>query len=222
MKRSTIILLGATGVLIAGAWFGRSTGPLGTEEKAELYDDMNACVSANVLTRDECEAQFASARERHLAEAPRFADNGACEAQYGAGQCQPATIAGTNYFLPIMAGILAGRMLGNRRPVQALLPPLRSAQPCAPGFTPLTQPGCVVQRATAGSGTPTGSWRSYTTTRGTTISKSTASSSTVILPRGTVTPRSTSSRSSTTSSSSGVSRGGFGSTARSTSASSSS
>lgn len=220
MKRSSMIFLGATGILIAGAWLGRSTGPLGTEEKANIYDNVNACIVANVLTRNQCEAEFAAAREKHLTEAPRFQNSGACEAQYGSGQCQPATIAGTSYFLPVMAGILAGQMLANRRPAQALLPPLRNQQSCAPGFTPATQPGCVVPRSSSSSSSS--NWRSYSTAGGAAISRNTSGPSTVTVPRGTVTTRSTSGPSSAAAPSSSVTRGGFGSTARSTSASSSS
>ncbi|MBN8534881.1 MAG: DUF1190 domain-containing protein [Rhizobiales bacterium] len=221
MKRSSMIFLGATGILVAGAWLGRSTGPLGHDEKANIYDDVNACITAQVLTRDQCEAEFAAARERHLAEAPRFSSASTCETQYGSGQCQPATIAGTSYFLPVMAGILAGQMLVNRRPAQALLPPLRTQQPCAPGFTPATQPGCLVQRSSSTS-SGVGGWRSYSTSSGGAISRNTSGPTTVTVPRGTVTTRSTTGSSTGSASSSGISRGGFGSTARSTSASSSS
>lgn len=222
MKRSSMIFLGATGILVAGAWLGRSTGPLGNDEKANIYDNVNACVAANVLTRDECEAEFAAASAKHLAEAPRFSSSGACETQYGSGQCQPATIAGTSYFLPIMAGMLVAQRLMNQRQGQALLPPLASQRPCAPGFTPATQPGCVAQRTSTTGSAGAAAWRSYSTTRGTSISRNASGPSTVTLPRTVTAPRSTSTTSTTSAPSSSVSRGGFGSTARSTSASSSS
>lgn len=218
MKRSSMIFLGATGILVAGAWLGRSTGPLGTDEKANIYENVNACVAANVLTRDQCEAEFAAAREKHLNEAPRFSAQRDCETQYGSGQCQPATIAGTSYFLPIMAGMLVAQRLMNQRQGQALLPPLANQQPCAPGFTPVTQPGCVAQRSSSTSGSAGSGRRSYSTTRGASISRDTTGPATVTVPRTSTVSRSTSG----SSTSSNVSRGGFGSTARSTSASSSS
>nr|MCU0820015.1 DUF1190 domain-containing protein [Beijerinckiaceae bacterium] len=144
MKRSSMIFLGATGLLIAGAWLGRSGGPVSDTDKAEIYESLSACVTANAMTRDQCESEFAAAQEKHLKDAPRFPARAECEAQYGSGQCQPATIAGTSYFLPALAGVMiAQRLLGQRQP-QALLPPLRAQQTCAPGFTPATQPGCVV------------------------------------------------------------------------------
>lgn len=218
MKRSSMIFLGATGILVAGAWLGRSTGPLGTDEKANIYENVNACVAANVLTRDQCEAEFAAAREKHLNEAPRFSAQRDCETQYGSGQCQPATIGGTSYFLPIMAGMLVAQRLMNQRQGQALLPPLANQQPCAPGFTPATQPGCVAPRTSSSTSAGGAGWRSYSTTRGASISRDTAGPSTVTVPRTSTVSRSTVG----SSTSSNVSRGGFGSTARSTSASSSS
>jgi uncharacterized protein YgiB involved in biofilm formation len=226
MKRSSMIFLGATGLLVAGAWLGRSGGPISDHDNAQIYDNIGACAAANVLTRDQCEAEFAAAEARHLTDAPRFSAAGDCEAQYGPGQCKPATIAGTNYFLPTLAGVLiAQRLMGQRQP-QALLPPLRAQQPCAPGFTPVTQPGCVVPRAT--DSTSSGSWRSYSTAGGATVSRDAQRSGPVTVPRSITTGRGSvpsvsggASQSSMASSQiSPVSRGGFGSTARSTSSSS--
>jgi uncharacterized protein YgiB involved in biofilm formation len=226
MKRSSMILLGATGILVAGAWLGRSSGPLGHGDvPASIYDDVNACVQANILSRDQCEQEFRTASERHLAEAPRFSGANQCEAQYGAGQCRPATIAGTQYFVPAMVGFLVAQQLASRRS-QALLPPLAQQQPCAPGYTPETQPGCVMRSSNS-------SWRSYTTTGGAFVSRDSSSrrptATTVSRSTTSTTPRTSGSttvsappRSTTSSPSSTVSRGGFGSTARSTSSSSSS
>ncbi len=224
MKRSSMIFLGATGLLIAGAWLGRSGGPVSDTDKAEIYESLSACVTANAMTRDQCESEFAAAQEKHLKDAPRFTARGDCEAQYGSGQCQPATIAGTSYFLPALAGVMiAQRLFGQRQP-QALLPPLRAQQPCAPGFTPATQPGCVMPRSTSSSGGTAGGWRSYSTAGGSTISRDASRSGPITVPRTVTTGRGTAPSATTTSTSSQsstVSRGGFGSTARSTSSSSS-
>lgn len=217
MKRSSMILIGATGLLIAGAWLGRSGGPVSDSDKAEIYESLSACVTANAMTREQCEAEFAAAEEKHLTEAPRFNAQGDCEAQYGPGQCKPATMAGTTSFLPSLAGVMiAQRLLGQRQP-QALLPPLRNQQPCTPGFTPATQPGCVVPRSTSSTGAA-GGWRSYSTAAGTTVSRNASQPGPVTVPRSITAGRGgvPSVQSST------VTRGGFGSTARSTSSSSSS
>ncbi len=218
MKRSSMIFLGATGLLIAGAWLGRSGGPVSDTDKAEIYESLSACVTANAMTRDQCESEFAAAEEKHLKDAPRFNAQTDCEAQYGAGQCKPATIAGTSYFLPTLAGVMiAQRLFGQRQP-QALLPPLRAQQPCAPGFTPATQSGCVVPRSTSSSGSSTAGWRSYSTAGGSVISRDASRSGPVTVPRTVTTGRGT----APSVQGSTVSRGGFGSTARSTSSSSSS
>lgn len=225
MKRSSMIFLGATGLLIAGAWLGRSGGPVSDTEKAEIYESLSACVSASVLTRNECEAEFAAAQEKHRAEAPRFAAQGECEAQYGAGQCQAETRAGTTSFLPTLIGVMiAQRLMGQRQP-QALLPPRRSQQACPPGATPLTQPGCVVPRSSSTTAGFVGGWRSYSTAGGAAVSRDISRPGPVIVPRSVTTGRGSVpsvGASSATSQNSTVSRGGFGSTARSTSSSSSS
>jgi hypothetical protein len=94
---------------------------------------------------------------------------------------------------------------------------LRNQQPCAPGFTPATQPGCVVPRSTSSTGVA-GGWRSYSTADGTTVSRNASQPGPVTVPRSITTGQGgvPSVQSST------VTRGGFGSTARSTSSSSSS
>jgi uncharacterized protein YgiB involved in biofilm formation len=226
VKRSSVILLGATGILVAGTWLGRSSGPLGHGDvQASIYDDVNACIAANILSRERCEEEFRTASDRHLTEAPRFDRAQACEAQYGEGQCRPATIAGTQYFIPAMVGFLVAQQLASRR-TQVLLPPLASQQPCAPGYSPETQPGCVMRSSNS-------SWRSYSTTGGASVSRDTTSRRPIstTVPRSTISvlPRTSGGTvagsapgSTRTSPSSSVSRGGFGSTARSTSTHSSS
>lgn len=222
MKRSTMLMLGATGVLVAGAWLGRSTGPLGQEEPANIYDSVSACITANAMSREACETEFQAASDRHLKDAPRFTAQNQCEAEYGAGQCKPATIAGTSYFLPALAGFMVAQRLMNQRQAQPLLPPRAGQQPCPPGATAATHPACAPRSTTSSSSGAGAAFRSYSTTRGASVSRST-SSSRVIVPRSTGTTAGTVSRSpSSAGSVPSVSRGGFGSTARSTSSSSSS
>jgi uncharacterized protein YgiB involved in biofilm formation len=223
MKRSTAIILGASGVILGAAWLGSSSPEPETE--ASIYANVAECINAGVLSRDTCETEFAAARENHTTRAPRFTGQRDCEAQYGSGSCQPATIAGTSYFIPAMAGFLVATHLANRRQAQALLPPLTSQQTCAPGQTPQTQPGCVVR--SSGGSSSAGGWRSFSTSSGYAVNRSSAASPRVTLPSsvttlpsprtstGPVTARTPSASSST------VSRGGFGSTGRSVSSSSS-
>lgn len=229
MKRSSAILLGASGVILVGAWLGRSQPE--SEAAASIYTSVAECANAGVLSRDTCESEFAAAAEAHTTRAPRFTGQAECEAQYGTGSCRSTTIAGTSYFIPAMVGFLVANHLANRRQAQGLLPPLASQQRCAPGFTPQTQPGCVVAPRSSSGSSSSGGWSSFSTTSGHSVSRSSSASPSVRVPRAATVPSAprTSvgpvvSRSSSSSAvrSSSVSRGGFGTTARSTSSSSSS
>lgn len=233
MKRSHAIALGATGILLAGAWLGSGKQSMDNqadgqrEVDALLYASVQDCITANVLSRESCEAEFASLEQNHVASAPKFADQSTCEAQYGAASCKPATFNGASVFVPAMIGMLVANHLSNRRQAQALYPQQANAQPCAPGQTPLTQPGCVAPRgASSGSG---GGWRSYSTSSGGNVSRNFSNSASSVLrvpanvaaapaARSTLGP--VTSRSSAPSAASTVSRGGFGSTGVSSSSSS--
>lgn len=239
MKRSHAILLGATGIIIAGAWLGSGDDKPETKDAA-IYADVEECVKSAVLTRADCEAQFRDASERHVTAAPKFQSQASCEVEYGASQCKPATFNGASVFVPAMIGFLVANHLSNSRQAQALMPPLRRATPCPPGQTPETMPGCYAPRTTTGSGTSSSSssssgWRSFSTSGGDTVSRrdnapggiakvptSAAAAPAARTTMGAVAPRaaSVSSSSHSSSSSSSVSRGGFGSTGHSSSSSS--
>lgn len=221
MKRSTAILLGATGVVLVGAWLGREP-KREPETDALLFTSVAECLNAGALSRETCENEFAAARESHQSTAPRFTGQGECESQYGSGSCQPATIAGTSYFIPAMAGALIASHLINQRRAQALLPPLaRAGATCPPGQTPQTVPGCVMRSTSSTSG----GWRSFSTATGYSLNRSSSASPGLRVPSDVATrpaPRTSvgpiAPRPSISSSS--VSRGGFGSTASSTSSAS--
>lgn len=237
MKRSHAIMLGATGIILAGAWLG--SGPGSDEARdAAIYNDVDECIRAGVLAGDTCREQFRAANDKHLETAPKFASQSSCEAEYGAAQCKPAAFNGASVFVPAMIGFLvANHLAGNRQP-QALMPPLRRAGPCPPGQTPETMPGCYAPRQQGGSSSSSGSgggsgWRSYSTAGGDTVSRrenapggvAKVPSSAALAPSarasvGAVAPRAPVSRSASSSSST-TSRGGFGSTGRSISSSSS-
>jgi uncharacterized protein YgiB involved in biofilm formation len=100
--------------------------PLAACEEAppaeRLYSSHDACLAENTV--EACADAERQALERHRSEAPRFANQEACEAQMGPGNCEgvPATTgtaAGTaagatggNWFMPAMMGFLLGRTLG--------------------------------------------------------------------------------------------------------------
>lgn len=231
MKRSHAIFLGATGIILAGAWFGRSK-PVETKDVA-MYHDVDECIRAQVLSGDVCREQFREASERHVTQAPKFTSQSACEVEYGANQCKSALFNGASVFVPAMLGFMVANHLSAGRQAQALLPPMRRAQPCPPGMTPETQPGCYAPRqssSTTSSRSSTG-WSSWSTSDGDTVSRSNSNTSGVAkVPAaaaaapaarttfGRVSPRTHYSGSRGFSSS--TSRGGFGSSARSSSSSS--
>lgn len=241
MKRSHVIALGATGIIVAGVWLGRAgnKGVDQTPKDAAIYASVEECIRAGVLGSDICEAEFRKAAEDHLAAAPKFANQQACETQYGASQCRPATIGGSSVFVPAMVGFMVANYLSSQRRGQPLLPPnAMGAAPCPPGVTPAMQPGCLMPRqasnssSSSSSSSSSGGWRSYSTTSGSTVSRTESGNGVAKVPgsaTSTTTARSTtgapsshSTTSSSSSSSSTTSRGGFGSTGHSTASSSSS
>jgi uncharacterized protein YgiB involved in biofilm formation len=236
MKRSHAIALGATGIIFAGLWMGRGVQKVGNEtpKDAAIYASTEECIRAGVLGSDVCEAEFRKAADSHLAAAPKFPSQSACETQYGASQCRSTTVNGASVFVPAMVGFMVANYLSNQRQAQPLLPPnAMGAAPCPPGVTPAMQPGCLMPRQASSSGSSSSSgWRSYSTSSGSNVSRPESGNGVAKVP-GNVTSAgfarsssgslsSSSSSSSIRSSSSTTSRGGFGSTGRSTFSSSSS
>lgn len=214
MKRSHMIALGAVSVIAAGTFWGRETidNKDATPKDAAIYSGVSECISAGVLPRETCEAEFRKATDQYVAAAPKFNDMAACETQYGANQCRTTSHNGSSVIVPAMVGFMVANYLSNQRAGQPLLPPNRlGAAPCPPGITPAMQPGCLMPRqasSTSSSGSGS-SWRSYSTTGGQTVSRTDAGNGTAKVP--------SSATSSSSSSSSGtVSRGGFGSTGHAT------
>lgn len=201
MKRSTQIGLTAAGLVLVAAMF--SSGDDDAREDL-VFDTLDDCKKSGTISTQQCETVFAEATAKRLQEAPKFASRNECEAQYGGSGCSAATIGGTQYFLPALAGFMLARSLGGGAAAQGqpLLPPTRAA--CPPGST---QPECQQARSSSSSSSIGGSRgsgsRAYSTTSGQAL----------------VSRSSTSSRASTPGVSS---RGGFGSTSRSFFSSSSS
>lgn len=241
MKRSHAIALGATGIIAAGAWLGSGTTRVGDDTptvEAGIYADANECISARVLTREVCEAEFDKAAATHTASAPKFADRATCETQYGANQCKSSTFNGASVFVPAMIGMLVANHLSNQRQSQPLYPNRNALPPCAPGQGPQTQqpgtpqmmPTCAPASSSSGS---TSSSRSYSTASGYLVGRSMGAfaSNAMQIPaaiaaapaaRSSVIPAGTprSAPTSIPASSGTVARGGFGSTGRASSSSS--
>jgi uncharacterized protein YgiB involved in biofilm formation len=207
MKRSSQIGLGAAGVLLVATVWSMTSD---SQEENLVYNSLSDCRAAGQLTAQQCETAFSEATAARLKDAPKFQNQTACEAQYGANGCGSATIGGAQYFIPALAGFMLARGLsgGGQAQAQPLMPPTTSA--CPPGST---QPECQQARSSSGSsGGGGGSYgsssrsRAYSTTSGGNVTAAFAGGS----------------RGGSVSTTSVSSRGGFGSTARSFSSHSSS
>jgi uncharacterized protein YgiB involved in biofilm formation len=202
MKRSTQIGLAAAGVVMVATVWSLS----GDDPKEDLvFNSIEDCRSNGALGAQACETAYAIASDKRLREAPRYADNAACEAVYGPGSCSAATIDGRTHILPALAGFMLARNLAGRgyQPAAPLLPPTLAACPPAARRAGSGRPECEPPSSAAAATTATryGSsggglrWRSYSTTSGGSIAAS-----------PTVSRRATQTA---------TSRGGFGSTSRS-------
>ncbi|WP_051201775.1 DUF1190 domain-containing protein [Ferrimonas senticii] len=103
---------------------GCSPAPM--EEAAQIYTNVEECVTQYPDQPQLCEQVFGSAQMDHLATAPRFVSQADCEAEFGAEACQEApegsqnNASGGSWFMPMMMGYMMGSMLsGNRAPKYA-------------------------------------------------------------------------------------------------------
>ncbi|MFI3247321.1 MAG: DUF1190 domain-containing protein [Ferrimonas sp.] len=92
-------------------------------ETAQIYTNVDECVSQYPDQPQLCEQVFGSAQVEHLATAPRFETQAACESEFGAEACQAAPEGsqgnsfGGSWFMPMMMGYMMGNLLsGNRSP----------------------------------------------------------------------------------------------------------
>jgi uncharacterized protein YgiB involved in biofilm formation len=203
MKRSGQIGLAAVGiVLVATAWSFVGGGK--DEEESLVYNSLAECRAGGQLSASQCEQRFNEASANHLRDAKKFSSNANCETEYGAGSCRGSVWNGAQVFIPALAGIMLarGRAHGGGA-AQPLLPPTQQA--CPPGSQ---QPECQQARSSSSSSgggyAGGGRSRAYSTTSGQAVVARNVSSTGVASVPGV------------------ASRGGFGSTARSFSSSSSS
>lgn len=61
-----------------------------------------------------CNDAWQASVGEHQSSAPQYAQRDQCEAQYGAGHCEPYSTGAGSVFVPLMAGFMIGRAL--RRP----------------------------------------------------------------------------------------------------------
>lgn len=207
MKRSTQIGLAAAGVVLVATIWGS-----GREEATEdslVYNSLADCRAGGQLTSTQCEQRFNEATANHLRDAKKFSSTSACEAEYGSGSCRSAVWNGASVVVPALAGFMLARSLAQGGgAAQPLLPPTREACPAGSAA-----PECQQARSSSsgssgggygGRGSSSSSARAYSTTSGAALVARSGSSPGV------------------TTTTTATSRGGFGSTARSFSSSSSS
>lgn len=108
-KRSTaphLALMGAGLTVLAGC--GDDPQPV------QVYDYANVqqCIQAKVFTPEYCENNWEQAARLHQESAPRYANRADCQAEFGAGACQPVG-DGSGWFMPAMMGFMLGNMMSS-------------------------------------------------------------------------------------------------------------
>jgi uncharacterized protein YgiB involved in biofilm formation len=115
------------------------------QEEAGIYHNAQECQRAYPDKMELCDQVFSSAQMDHLATAPRFDGQAQCEADFGAGNCEPAPenaaahdqrsdanqgAFGGGWFMPMMMGYMMGNLMGGRSIRQA--PVYSSSAPNSP------------------------------------------------------------------------------------------
>ncbi|CAN7202342.1 DUF1190 domain-containing protein [Bosea sp. LjRoot90] len=210
MKRSTQIGLAAAGVVLVATYWSLSGGET---DDSLVYNNVAECRAANQLSASQCEQRFNEASANHLRDAKKFTSSASCEQEFGSSGCQSATWNNAQVFIPALAGImLARQFMSGGGAAQPLLPPTSAA--CPPGSRQAGsgRPECEQPARSSGSSSSSGGYyggsssrsRAYTTTSGQAmVARNISSTGMASTP-------------------SVASRGGFGSTSRSFSSSSSS
>jgi len=111
MKKSRairLVLLGSASVALTAC------GDEGVPPDARFFADLKDCVA--VHGEAACGEARAEAERVHATEAPRFAQKQACEAEFGAGNCETRqTASGDSVFLPMLMGYMIGNALAGNR-----------------------------------------------------------------------------------------------------------
>ncbi|MDO6586771.1 DUF1190 domain-containing protein [Salipiger sp. 1_MG-2023] len=113
-RTAALAIVGAASFALAGC----------REEQvdARAFPDVNSCQAAvgpdSLFSAQDCTDAFDEAQQLHAETAPRYDSLEVCEEQYGEGNCgseAQATSGGSgSIFMPLIAGMLLGNMLGGR------------------------------------------------------------------------------------------------------------
>jgi uncharacterized protein YgiB involved in biofilm formation len=224
MKRSEKVVIGTIGAIaVAGLW--PTTKPKEEPADAFVYASVEACRQGGQITISECNEAWASASDQNLGTAQKFTDIADCEKAHGGGECRLATWDGQSVFVPAMIGYMIARqsVAGGafKTTAQPLYPASATTRACVPGADPQLRPDCAPAASRSGTGSSGSSGSSSSSSsRSQTRWFRTAAGHLIVdylrpsTSRGTTTvPRSSTVAPSVRTSI--VSRGGFGSTARS-------
>lgn len=126
MKRSTrVSLVLLASVSAAAALSGCEQTPAAPADNGGTFANKAECIA--VYDQATCDAADKLAMQEHLQNAPKFNNQAACAAEYGADMCRPASAYGGSnnggVFVPMMMGYMMGSMnstpaplyYGNRR-----------------------------------------------------------------------------------------------------------
>lgn len=104
-KKAALVLMVPTAtMLLAGCGEQRET--------ALVYADPSECASGGFNSPEQCQADYAEAKALHPLTAPKFEAQADCEAEFGAGKCEPAPASsGGSFFMPMMMGYMMGQLM---------------------------------------------------------------------------------------------------------------
>ena len=109
MKKSKairLVLLGSTGLTLAAC----DQSP---PSDATFFSKVEDCIA--VKGESTCRDGFAKSEQDFVAEAPRFAKQEECEADFGPGNCETRRAGSGSFFMPMMMGYMMGNAFN--RPV---------------------------------------------------------------------------------------------------------
>lgn len=82
--------------------------------EAVVFSSPEECASmVTSSSAEQCYADYRAAQALHPQVAPKYANKGECETDFGAGQCETApqqSASGSSFFMPMMMGYMAGQM----------------------------------------------------------------------------------------------------------------
>lgn len=114
MKKSRKLSLVLMGSILLSACGSKADEPQVFKDKAE-------CIASGKFNEDQCTKMEAEAKEQ----TPKFATREECVKQFGENACAQTNHNGGSFFMPMLMGFMAGKLLGgggNMAPSQGLFP----------------------------------------------------------------------------------------------------